>query len=219
MYLKLPFFGMLSKRSPMEGLVEHYDKIAECIAIIDESLQCYISGGACREFSELSKAIDQVEGHADKIKRNIRNHLPRGFFMAVDKHLFLSYTNSQDNILDEAQEALNWLGVMSVSIPSSLQKPFIDLLGEVRESADLLGPALRATIDLVNGKSLDREGAKNHYRAVRKQRAQAHKLKTGLVRDIFELDMDFKAIFLLMQFVERLDNMSHNCEKCADILR
>jgi hypothetical protein len=204
----------------MEGLLEHYDKIAECIAIIDESLQCYVSGGACRDFSELTKAIDQVEGHADKIKRNIRNHLPRGLFMAVDRTLFLNYTNSQDNILDEAQEALNWLGVMSVSIPSHLQRQFINLLEEVRKNADQLGPALKATIAMSHGgANTEREGAKNHYRAVRRQRQVVHKLKTDLVRGIFEMEKPFKEIYLLMQFVECLDNMSHNCEKCADSLR
>ena len=40
MSLRIPLFGLLASRSPMDGLVEHYDKIAECIAAIDESLEC-----------------------------------------------------------------------------------------------------------------------------------------------------------------------------------
>jgi len=96
---KLSFFGMLATKSPMEGLVEHYDQIAQCTNIINESLECYVSGiGACREFTELSREIDKIENHADIIKRNLRNHLPRRLFMAVDKTLFLNYTKSQDNI-------------------------------------------------------------------------------------------------------------------------
>ena len=37
-----------------------------------------MSGGVCREFEELTKAVDEIENHADSIKRNIRNHLPKG---------------------------------------------------------------------------------------------------------------------------------------------
>ncbi len=64
-------------------------KIIEGVSIIREALECYISGsGVCREFKELTAEVDAIEEHADKIKRNIRNHLPRRLFMPVDKTLF-----------------------------------------------------------------------------------------------------------------------------------
>jgi predicted phosphate transport protein (TIGR00153 family) len=218
---KLPFFGLLAHRCPMEGLVEHYDKIAECIHVIGESLECYVSGvGACREFTELTREIDAIEDHADSIKRNIRNHLPRRLFMAVDKTLFLNYTKSQDNILDSAQEALQWLGMRQVAIPEgTFQKMLIDLLEEVRETTELLGPALRDTIGFVHGETVDRSAMKVKYQAVRRQHHDAQKLSRKLTEAIYNSSMDFKDIYQLIHFVDCLVDMSHNSENCADILR
>ncbi len=219
MSLRIPFFGLLTKRNPMDGLVEHYDKIAECIATIDDSLECYVSGGVCREFEELTRTIDEIENHADVIKRSIRNHLPKGLFMAVEKPLFLNYTKSQDNILDAAQDALHWLAMRKVIIPESIQKDLIYLLDAVAKTTVLLGPALKATIALVHGESVDRDGTKACYRKVRGERNNVRHLKNELHKKLYAMDIDFKDIYQLMHFIDCLDDMGHNTENCADHLR
>lgn len=215
-----PFLGLLRPRSPMNGLVEHYNKISECIIIIKDALECYVSGtGICREFTELTTEVDAIEDHADKIKRNIRNHLPRRLFMAVDKTLFLNYTRGQDNILDFAQEALHWLGMRQMVIPEQFQKPIIDLVEDVVDAAELLGPALRTTIGLVHGEHLDREECKDKYRNIRKQRQTVIKLQRRLLSDIYNSDMDFKDIYQLIYFIGCLNEMVKSCEFCSDTLR
>ena len=219
MSLRIPFFGLIARRNPMDGLVEHYDKIAECVATIDESLECYVSGGVCREFEDLTRTIDDIENQADIIKRNIRNHLPKGLFMAVEKPLFLSYTKSQDNVLDDAQDALHWLAMRKVSIPEEIQKDLIYLLDAVARTTVLLGPALKATIALVHGESLDREGTKVCYRKVREARDVVRKFKNDLQKKIYAMDIDFKDIYQLIHFVDCLDKMGHDTENCADHLR
>ena len=219
MTIRIPFFGLLANRSPMDGLVEHYDKIAECIATIDESLECYVSGGVCREFEDLTRTIDQIEDHADKIKRNIRNHLPRGMFMPVEKTTFLNYTKFQDNILDSAQDALHWLAMRKVIIPEDTQKDLIYLLDSVAKCTVLLGPALKSTIALINGESLDREGTKECYRKVRRERDEVRRRKNDLQKKIYGKDIEFKDIYQLIHFVDCLDNMGHNTENCAELLR
>lgn len=219
MSLRIPFFGLIAKRSPMDGLVEHYDKIAECIAAIDESLECYVSGGVCREFEELTRTIDEIEDHADIIKRNIRNHLPKGLFMAVEKPLFLNYTKSQDNILDSAQDALHWLAMRKVDIPEDVQKGLIYLLDSVAKATVLLGPALKSTIALIHGESLDRDGTKECYRKVRRERDNVRKQKNELHKKVYAMDIDFKDIYQLIHFIDCLDKMGHDTENCAELLR
>jgi len=220
MIKKLPFFGLVTPRSPMNGLVEHYEKIVEGVSMIREALECYISGtGVCREFEELTREVDAIEEHADKIKRNIRNHLPRRLFMPVDKTLFLNYTRGQDNILDYAQEALHWLGMRRVEIPQEIQKAFIDLVEEVTYVVELLGPALKSTIGLVHGEHIDRLGCKEKYRYIRRERQKIMKMQRHLVSDIYNSDMDFKDIYQLIHFVGCLNDTVKNCETCSDTLR
>ena len=173
----------------------------------------------CREFEDLTRTIDEIENHADVIKRNIRNHLPKGLFMAVEKPLFLNYTKFQDNILDSAQDALHWLAMRKVAIPETIQKDLIYLLDAVARTTVLLGPALKATIALVHGESLDRDGTKECYRKVRAERENVRKLKNDLQKKVYAMDIDFKDIYQLLHFIDCLDDMGHNTENCADHLR
>ncbi|MEF2145762.1 MAG: DUF47 family protein [Desulfovibrionaceae bacterium] len=219
MSLRLPLFGLLSRNSPMDGLVEHYDKISECISIINNSLECYITGGSCREMEDLAEAIQHVERQADDIKRRIRNHLPRQVFMAVEKVLFLNYTNKQDNILDSAEDALEWLAMRHLEVPVTYQKALVSIVDGVDRATTLLGPALRATIDLVHGTSIDREGTKDTYRQVRTVRSEVRAMARALTRDIYNSDLDFKDIYQLIHFVDCLNEMAHNCSSCTDALR
>jgi len=217
--MRMPFFGMLTDRSPLDGLIEHYDKIHACVDLIRESLECYVAGGTCREFMELTDQVDAIENEADKIKRRIRNHLPRRLFMPVDKTLFLNYTNAQDNVLDSAQEAMHWLAMRRVDIPKEFQKPLIDLIDKVSRTTDLLGPALKATLGLIYTQHVDRPGTKERFREVREVRQAVFRARNQLVSQIYNSDLDFKDIYQLLKFCDTLDSMSHNAEKCADILR
>ena len=220
MHFRLPFLGLIVAKNPMGGLIEHYNKIAECIQIINDSVECYVVGNAsCKDFSDLIEQIDKVEGQADKIKRSVRNHLPHSMFMSIDKTLFFNYTRSQDNILDNAQEALHWLAMRKVDIPETYQKDLIILLSEVNDTTTRLGPALKATIDLIDGTSIDRERTKRKFRRVYRHHSKAVELRKELTNKIYNSDMDFKDIYQLMHFVECLSEMAHEAEGCADILR
>ncbi len=220
MTFRVPFFGLLSERNPMTGLLEHYAQIGKGMAFLRESMECYITGGTCREFNSLQEDVNAVEEKADKIKRNIRNHMPRGLFMPVDKTLFFNYTRSQDNILDAGQEALNWLAMRRVEVPVEFHRSFLEYMEDVGRTLDMLGPALEATINLVlGGGSLDREATKNTYRAIRDNHRKVFRSRQKLTSDIYNSDMDFKDIYQLLHFVECLNDMSHNAENCADMLR
>lgn len=217
--MRLPFFGMLSARSPLDGLPEHYDKVKEGVNVVRDSMECLVEGRACEEFRVLAAKMDKIENQADKIKRKIRNHLPRRLFMPVDKTLFLNYTKSQDNILDDAQVAMHWLAMRRIKIPDEYKADVIGMIEDVAEMAELLEPALTMTLGLINTEHLDRNGTKEKYRAVRAKRHEIFKNKNDLISRIYNSDMDFKDIHQFIHFIEALDDMSHNMENCADILR
>lgn len=216
---RFPFFGILSVNSPIEGLIEHYELIAKGTMLLERALTSYIKEGTGPHFNELQEELSQAEEHADAIKRNMRNHLPRGLFMAVDKPQFLSYLSKQDNILDAGQDSLDWLSMRELDIPERFQHDLIELILEITKIVTLLEPALRGTVDLINGDETDREQTKAMYRDVRQQHAYITRRCHSLTADIYNTEMNFKDIYQLIHFVERLQAMSHNTENCIDILR
>ncbi len=220
MRMRIPFFGLVAERSPMAGLLDHYGQIEAAMSLIQESLLCYIGGGrACKDFQSLKAEVDQLEEAADKIKRRIRNHLPRGLFMAVDKTLFLNYTRAQDNILDEAQDALDWLSMRTVSVPEEFRAQTLNLVDEAVKTVETLKPALESTVKLVHSDIYDRKATKETYQAVRDQHKKVRLAKAALSRAVYESDLEFKAIYQLLHVFDGMHSMSHNAENCADILR
>ena len=216
---RFPFFGILSVNSPIEGLIEHYELISKGTMMLEQALTCYLEEAPSIRFTELQDEVEQAEDHADAVERNLRNHLPRGLFLAVDKPLFLSYLSKQDNILDAGQESLVWLSMRKVDIPLAFRKGLIDFILEVTKTVTILEPALRATVELIDGDETDRETTKTIYRNVRQQHRHVTRRSHVFTSEIYNSEMDFKDIYQLIHVVERLHNMSRNAESCANILR
>ncbi|MBW1798246.1 MAG: DUF47 family protein, partial [Deltaproteobacteria bacterium] len=72
----------LFHESPFEGLQKHADKVKECAQLFKDAAVCHIDA-KCTEFDDLTDQVARLESEADAIKRNIRNHLPRGILMPV----------------------------------------------------------------------------------------------------------------------------------------
>lgn len=221
MAVRLPFFGMLSLRSPLHGFLEHYEQIAVGMALIEESMECYISNefGVCKEFTALQKEVNDAEEKADTIKRSIRNHLPRSIFLPVEKHIFFSYTRRQDDILDAGQASLQWLAMRDVVVPEDFQHELLIFIDEVSKSVKMLKPCIEGTIAWVSDEGMDREELKTLYRAVRAQHHAVTKAMHALNSRFYRSELDFKDIYQLIHFVEHLHKMSHGAEGCVDLLR
>jgi predicted phosphate transport protein (TIGR00153 family) len=213
------FMPWLRSKGRLNGLLEHYDAIAKGMLVIEEAVNGYLSDGQFRGFQVLASEVDKLEEQADKIKRRIRNHLPRAFLMEVDKTIFLNFTTSQDNILDSALEAVTWLGMRKIPIPEELRASFLTFKDEACATVALLKPALEATIALVYGASSLRAETKESFRSVRKKHSHVTRLKSKLVAELFNSRMEFKDVYQLVKFVESLHAMSHNAEGCANSLR
>jgi uncharacterized protein len=214
------WYVKLTGRKQLAGLLEHYGPAEKVLSVIDEALRGYLSSGASRSFQALMAEVSYLESQADKIKRRVRNHMPRAMFMEVDKTLFLNYTRYQDNILDEAQIALNWLGMRQVDVPLHFHEALFTFRSTVSTTVNLLKPALSATISLIYGQTQDRAAVKECFFRVRSQQLEAAKAKNHLMGELMSsTDLDFKDAYQLMKFVEGLHGMSHNAEGCADVLR
>lgn len=220
MLIRIPFLG-ISSRAPLEGLLAHYEPIVKGLTVIERALKGYLHDGASRGFMALTAELDSLEAEADKIKRHARNHLPRGLFMAVDKTLYLNYSRSQDDVMDQAQDALHWLAMRQVDMPEAMGGELKEFLADVVKTVMLLRPALEGTIALLHREARDagRKAVKERIHAVREQHMKVSKARFRLVGAIYDSPLDFKDIYQLIHFVDCLRGMSHSAEGCADILR
>ncbi|RLD17528.1 MAG: DUF47 domain-containing protein, partial [Caldiserica bacterium] len=95
--------NLFRKKSPFDGLKEHSEKVTLGIRKMKEAFLYYIDEDF-ENFSRVSEEVIKLENDADWIKGNIRNHLPKGIFMPVDRTTFLDCLKELDGILDIAED-------------------------------------------------------------------------------------------------------------------
>lgn len=118
--------GETLRKSPFEGLIEHAGKVKECVTALNEALTAF-GEGDMEKFRTLKKRVEKLESEADRIKSNIRNHLPKGIWMPVDKQFFLMTLTQQDSILDYAEDAAIWIDMREKPLPPELREDFSKL--------------------------------------------------------------------------------------------
>ncbi len=89
-------------RSPFVPLQTHMDRVAQCMDRIPDIFEASKAGDRQR-VEELAAEISKLEHKADVVKNDIRNHLPKGMFLPVDRGNLLEILSIQDDIADKAE--------------------------------------------------------------------------------------------------------------------
>ena len=76
----------LFAKSPFGPLVEHTKKVHECVEMIRPLMEALVNEDY-DEIRRLQDRISKLEYEADTIKHNVRDHLPRRYFMPVDREV------------------------------------------------------------------------------------------------------------------------------------
>ena len=219
MAFRLPLYGLISEASPMGMLMEHNELVCRAMPQAHEAVACYAAKGLCPEFQDLVAEVEHLERQADKMKSHIRNHLPRGLFLAVETPLFLTYLVRQDDILNHVQEALHWLGIHPVDTPEEIGHTLTAMSKDAAATVALLRPALEATIALVTGKGTDLDAVKEKYQDIREPYRRVRTMKLEIIAALFNTEMDFKAVYQLTRAVECLHALSHDTITASNDLR
>ena len=90
-------------RSPFVPLQMHMDKVGECVHLIPDLIAAYRRGDSA-EVRMLSEKASQLEHEADNIKQDIRNSMPRGLFMPIQRASLLNILRLQDKLANRAED-------------------------------------------------------------------------------------------------------------------
>jgi len=181
--------------------------------------ECHIKD-QCAEFETLTDEVARLESEADAIKRNIRNHLPRGILMPVDKFEFFQYLREQDKVLDEVEEALFWLSFRPSSVPSEIVEEFMALVDAVIPPIEKLSDLVRMATDYFrSGSEKQRAKMKSLIRDIRQHEKEADILERELKQKIFMNIKETLAVFHLIRLAEIVGSIADHAENASDRMR
>jgi len=205
-------------QSPFIPMQVHMEKVAESIGMLPTIFTAYRQGDSVL-VRDLAEKISRREHEADQIRNEMRNGMPRGLFMPVDRANLVRMIDIQDGIANCAED----IGVLltfkqaracegfeaafdvflNLSLDAfSLAKNIIEALDELLETG-FGGVEAQAVRDLV-----DRVAAKEHETDVRQQ---------DLVRLILkhEQDLSYGDFYLWTRIIQKVAAIADRSENLA----
>jgi len=206
-------------KSPFENLQRHADKVKECTHMFKEAVNLHLQG-RYEEFENIKDEVARLESEADAIKRNIRNHLPRGILMPVDKFQFFQYLREQDKVLDEIEETLFWLSFKHISIPEELKDEFINLVDLVIKPVNLLPQLVSQAIVYFRTNYKDhRNKVKSTCRDIRQWEREADFVERELKLKVFNSIDEALLVFYFIRLTEYIGSIADHAENASDMMR
>lgn len=137
-------------RSPFVPIQHHMERVGRCVSKGQAMLEAYLVGDQ-ETVEQLAKEIDQIEGEADEIKRDVEQQLRGGVFMAVERGRLRQVIIVQDSIADKMQNLARLTTLRACQEPPPFAETFkkfvelnLEIFQAIRKVIDELDELLEA---------------------------------------------------------------------------
>lgn len=210
------------EQAPFGPLGAHMAKVKECVALVRPMFDC-VRAQDYDGLQEITQQIYKLEHDADLIKEEIRQRIPRTFYLPIYRGDLLAYLKLQDDIADSVEDAAVCLTIKRLVLPPALEEPVAEYLDRVMTTCDLL---FKCTDQLatLSEEHFETGRVDNILKLVSEaERAewQADKAQFTLAQALFALDDEMKAteIFLWSNIFRELGRLANHADKTAERLR
>lgn len=126
----MSLIGDLFGRSPVKPMQEHIGAAVETARGLVPLLEA-MTAGDLAAIHAAREEIDRREHEADRIKNEIRSHLPARMMLALERRDMLDILDAQDSMADTAQDIAELADQRGMTVPPALQEVLGDLVRQV----------------------------------------------------------------------------------------
>jgi len=215
-------FSKLFGQSPFTALQEHMRVVVECAREVQPLIEALVAGDQVRVV-ELKDRIFEREAEADRIKHELRAHLPKSLFMPVDRRDLLEVLLLQDTIANVAQDIAGLLIERKMSIPDFLRDPLIVLTARCVDTVEHAAKVIEELDELLaigfRGREVD--AVDQMLKELNMIEDETDELGIALARALFDHEDDLKPVSVMMwyQIIEWIGDLADYAEKVGDHLR
>lgn len=212
----------LFQQSPFEPLLHHLKKVRECVTLVRPMFEA-VRDEQYDQLEELTKRVFKTEHEADMLKDEIRQVIPRSFFLPVYRGDLLGYLKLQDDMADSVEDIAILLTIKKLRMPPGLVSQVFDYVETVMQVCDKHHELNERLPDLVaKGFLADQAGGLlDLIRVVEKAEWEADKTQYVLSKALFAMEDELKASDLILwwRVFYELGQLANFAEKLADRLR
>ncbi|MCG5501914.1 TIGR00153 family protein [Ectothiorhodospira lacustris] len=141
------FFDLFGK-SPVRPLQLHAEKVQACVA----ELPAFMEAAMAQDWEQAEarrNRIAELEHEADLLKKDLRQHLPKGMMLAMSRRDVLEALTVQDGIANTAKDIAGLILGRRMTFPDNLHFLLRDFLGRSTEATRKASQAVHELEDLV----------------------------------------------------------------------
>jgi len=208
--------------SPFGPLVDHAKKVHECVKLVKPLLEAIVEENY-EEVHHLQDKVSRLEYEADQVKHQIREALPRRFFLPVARKDFDKFLSKMDGIADSVEDFAVVLMIRKTKIHTDIRKELFDFVEQVVLTSENLLQAAEELENLVETSFsgaeakvvLDRLNSlgEDEWKADRMQRQISMKIHN------MEEDLDPITIMFYEKMLGTLSEVANGAENTGDLLR
>jgi predicted phosphate transport protein (TIGR00153 family) len=133
--------------SPVMPLENHVDIAYRCARKLNDFFAAVVEGDyAAAEAVRVE--IDELEHEADKLKKEIRLHLPKSLFMPVPRQDLLELLLVQDRIANCTRDVVGLVMVRKIEIPAAIAVQFMEFVDRVIDAVKQARKSVRELDEL-----------------------------------------------------------------------
>ncbi len=218
----MSLIGELFGKSPFSALVRHTEKVHECVSRVKPILEACVAADY-DEVHRLQNEISRLEYEADVVKQEIREQLPRRYFLPVSRADLERYLHCQDAIADAAEDFAVILVLRNTTIHA-------DLVDEFREFADqvlLVGQTLTDAADELEALAessfggAEAKSVLERISGLGEAEWMADRMQRKLSQHIYQLESELDAITIVFydKMLLALGEIANAADRTGDLLR
>lgn len=211
----------LFSRSPFAPLQSHMEKVAKSVHLLPPLFKALLENDV--QLYEIAKTIEGNKQQADITKNDIRNHLPKSLFLAVDRTSLLEILSIQNKIANKTDTLSMLATIKPLSLPENSKKYFEEFLSHTVITFDGAENIIKELHELLESSfgGIEAEKVRSMVENVAFKNHEAGKIYRGLLKSFFanEESFSFGTFILWQRIFESVGSVAYFSEKLANRIR
>jgi predicted phosphate transport protein (TIGR00153 family) len=213
---------ILFAKSPIKPLQEHMHAVVECVQQVPPLFEALCLGDR-ESIIQANRSIDELESKADRLKNDLRAHLPRRLLLPVDRRDLLEILDLQDTIADQAEDIAELLVERPMPVPETMRRALLDLVRAVERTCLGACEVIDTLDELVEIGFRGREASRveRMIDELGALETDTDRLEVELIRELFRLEEELSPVSVMLWYhlIQWIGNLADNAEKVGNRLR
>ena len=220
--LPMKLMGKLFGVSPFDNLLLHTKKVHDCIRLIRPLMEACIREDH-EEIHRLQDLVSKLENEADRLKHDIREHLPSRYLLPLERGDLYRFLKCQDDIADLVQDFSVLLFIRKTAVHPSLADGFMDFVDQILRVGELMIASAEDLGNLVEAsfKGVQARQILEQVNGLEKEEWNADRMQRELSRRFYQLEAELSPITISFyeKMLQTLSAIADTSENAGDILR